>query len=59
MALHSRSLCTNRSFAGDVKVLKIDFHQTEYMRWIVSNPALVKRRRLTQLCFLSQCSTFT
>ena len=33
-------------------------HQTEYMRWIVLKPPLVKRQRLTQLCFLNKYTTF-
>ena len=40
MALHSRNLRTNSWFGGSVMPLWIDFHQTEYMRWIVLKPLL-------------------
>ena len=48
MALHSRSLGTNSSIGGAAMPLGINFPQTEYMRWIVSKPPLVRRRRLIQ-----------
>ena len=46
-ALHSCILCTNSSLGGAAMSLWIDFRQTEYMRWIVLKPPLVKQRRLT------------
>ena len=52
-SLHSCSLFTNSSFGRAAMPLGIDFHQTEYIRWIVSKPQLVKLQRLTQLCFLN------
>ena len=57
MALQSLSLCTNSSLGGAVKPLWIDFHKTEYMESIVSKLPEVKRRILTQLCFLNKGTT--